>query len=117
VLFSSTARAHELAAIHDWVVICRDDHDGTGQWTVVTARYGPLQGRRTTRVIPREGISGQSGDYFHPHMCAILSARGANRCATPYAPQPTLTGAEKLRLRCTLAARIESSVAYLGGAQ
>ena len=46
VLSSNTAHAHELAATHDWVVIYRDDHAGAGQWTVVTARYGPLQGRR-----------------------------------------------------------------------
>jgi putative hydrolase len=30
------------------VVIRRDDGEA-GQWTVVTARYGPLQGRRVVR--------------------------------------------------------------------
>ncbi|MFO7634444.1 MAG: helix-hairpin-helix domain-containing protein [Caldilinea sp.] len=49
VLFSNTARAHELGATRDWVVIYRDDHDGAGQWTVVTARYGTLQGKRVVR--------------------------------------------------------------------
>ncbi len=48
-LFSNTARAHELGTIRDWVVIYRDDHDGSGQWTVVTAQYGPLRGRRSVR--------------------------------------------------------------------
>ena len=52
-LYSNTARAHELGTTRDWVVIYRDDHDGHGQWTVVTARYGPLRGRRMVRG--REG--------------------------------------------------------------
>lgn len=48
-LFSNTARAHELGMIRDWVVIYRDDEAGHGQWTVVTARVGPLAGRRVVR--------------------------------------------------------------------
>jgi len=48
-LFSNTARAHELGMTHDWVVIYRDDHGGDGQWTVVTARFGNLRGRRIVR--------------------------------------------------------------------
>jgi DNA polymerase (family 10) len=48
-LFSNTVRAHELGATSDWVVIYRDDGDGHGQWTVVTARYGSLRGRRIVR--------------------------------------------------------------------
>lgn len=48
-LFSNTARAHELGTIRDWVVIYRDDHDGDGQWTVVTALFGELKGRRVVR--------------------------------------------------------------------
>jgi len=48
-LFSNTARAHALGTTHDWVVIYRDDHGGHGQWTVVTAQYGPLRGRRIVR--------------------------------------------------------------------
>ncbi|MEQ8787819.1 MAG: helix-hairpin-helix domain-containing protein [Pirellulaceae bacterium] len=47
-LFSNTARAHELAATRDWVVIYRDDHDD-GQWTVITSRFGALGGRRVVR--------------------------------------------------------------------
>lgn len=49
VLYSNTARAHELGTTKDWVVIYRDDHDGAGQWTVVTAFYGPLKGKRIVR--------------------------------------------------------------------
>jgi hypothetical protein len=48
-LFSNTARAHELGTTHDWVVVYRDDHDGHGQWTVVTARFGPRSGERVVR--------------------------------------------------------------------
>jgi putative hydrolase len=48
-LFSNTARAHEVGAIRDWVVIYRDDPDGGGQWTVVTGRFGALKGRRVLR--------------------------------------------------------------------
>jgi len=53
-LYSNTARAHELGTTHDWVVIYRDDHGGKGQWTVVTARSGPLAGRRVVRGRERE---------------------------------------------------------------
>ena len=45
-LFSNTSRAHELGTVHDWVVIYRDDKDAHGRWTVITANYGYLQGRR-----------------------------------------------------------------------
>jgi hypothetical protein len=50
VLFSNTARAHELGRTDDWVVIYYydDDHD-EGQNTVVTETKGPLTGRRVIR--------------------------------------------------------------------
>lgn len=48
-LFSNTARAHELGATHDWVVVYRDDKAGDGQWTVITARVGTLAGKRIVR--------------------------------------------------------------------
>lgn len=48
-LFSNTARAHELGMTDDWVVIYQDDEHGHGQWTVVTARYGDMKGRRIVR--------------------------------------------------------------------
>jgi DNA polymerase (family 10) len=54
LLFSNTARAHELGTTHDWVVIYRDDRDGGGQWTVVTAGQGPLEGKRVVRGRERE---------------------------------------------------------------
>jgi hypothetical protein len=48
-VFSNTAHAHELNMIHDWVVIYRDDQDGSGQWTVVTSQFGLLRGKRIVR--------------------------------------------------------------------
>jgi hypothetical protein len=41
------------------VVIYREDQAGGGQWTVVTARYGPLQGKRVVR-----GREQESRDYY-----------------------------------------------------
>ncbi len=48
-LYSNTVRAHELGTTQDWVVIYRDDGDGGGQWTVVTAASGALAGERVVR--------------------------------------------------------------------
>jgi putative hydrolase len=56
-LYSNTARAHELGTLRDWVVIYRDDSNGAGQWTVVTARYGPLQGKRIVRGREEESAA------------------------------------------------------------
>jgi DNA polymerase (family 10) len=48
-LYSNTARAHEFGTTRDWVIIYRDDPGGDGQWTVLTARLGPLRGQRIVR--------------------------------------------------------------------
>lgn len=48
-LFSNTPRAHARRATHDWVVIYVDGDGSDSQATVVTARAGPLAGRRTVR--------------------------------------------------------------------
>ncbi len=48
-LFSNTATAHRLGRTRDWVVIYRDGHAEGGQWTVVTARSGPMRGERVVR--------------------------------------------------------------------
>lgn len=45
-LFSNTAHAHSMGTTHDWVVIYRDDHESHGRWTVITALYGSLRGKR-----------------------------------------------------------------------
>ena len=49
VLFSNTARAHELGRTDDWVVIYLDDGAEERQWTVVTERHGPMAGSRVVR--------------------------------------------------------------------
>ena len=48
VLYSNTARAHELGRTRDWVVIYSEEPDH-GQWTVVTETTGPARGRRVVR--------------------------------------------------------------------
>lgn len=48
-LFSNTERAHELGTMKDWVIIYRDDKGGSGQWTVVTGRFGDTVGKRIVR--------------------------------------------------------------------
>lgn len=54
VLFSNTARAHELAKTNDWVVLYfHTDHGAEAQRTVVTESFGPITGRRVIRG--REG--------------------------------------------------------------
>ncbi|MCO6488920.1 MAG: hypothetical protein J5I98_10905 [Phaeodactylibacter sp.] len=54
VLFSNTARAHELKRIHDWVVIYYNRDGDEGQATVVTQQGGPLDGLRVVRGRERE---------------------------------------------------------------
>lgn len=50
VLFSNTARAHELDRTHDWVVVYFYDGEHVeGQRTVVTETRGRLAGRRVVR--------------------------------------------------------------------
>ncbi|MCO6455421.1 MAG: DNA polymerase III [Pirellulaceae bacterium] len=58
-LYSNTARAHELGTTRDWVVIYRDDEGDDGQWTVITAQFGPLHGRRIVR-----GREAECAEYY-----------------------------------------------------
>jgi len=53
-LYSNTARAHEMGTTYDWVIIYRDDEDHHGRWTVITANYGQLRGRRIVRGREQE---------------------------------------------------------------
>ena len=63
VLFSNTARAHELGRTHDWVVIYfYDNHHQEGQHTVVTETRGTLTGRRVVRGRERESL-----EYYAEH--------------------------------------------------
>ncbi|MGD2137810.1 MAG: helix-hairpin-helix domain-containing protein [Gammaproteobacteria bacterium] len=50
LMYSNTARAHQLKRTHDWVVAYfYDDHHREGQCTLVTETRGPLAGRRVVR--------------------------------------------------------------------
>jgi DNA polymerase (family 10) len=49
VLYSNTARAHELGRTRDWVVIYYDRDGLEGRCTVVTETHGPDRGRRVVR--------------------------------------------------------------------
>lgn len=49
VLYSNTARAHELDKTHDWVVIYYERDGREDQATVVTASHGTLEGKRIVR--------------------------------------------------------------------
>jgi len=50
VLYSNTARAHELGRTRDWIVIFfYDDHHREGQQTIVTETKGSLVGKRVIR--------------------------------------------------------------------
>lgn len=49
VLYSNTARAHELGKTRDWVVIFYERDGREEQCTVVTEHQGPLSGRRVIR--------------------------------------------------------------------
>jgi hypothetical protein len=50
VVFSNTARAHELGKTQDWVVVYfHPDRHAEGQRTVVTETWGRLAGRRVVR--------------------------------------------------------------------
>ena len=54
VLFSNTARAHDLGRTRDWVVVYfYDEHHREGQCTVVTETHGTMVGKRVVRG--REG--------------------------------------------------------------
>jgi hypothetical protein len=50
VLYSNTARAHELGKTADWVIVFySSDHQVEDQCTVVTETNGPLKGQRVVR--------------------------------------------------------------------
>jgi hypothetical protein len=49
VLYSNTARAHQLNKQHDWVIIYYQKDNIEGQVTVVTEARGPLKGKRVVR--------------------------------------------------------------------
>jgi putative hydrolase len=61
VLYSNTARAHELGMTHDWVVLYCDTGFGERQFTAITSQYGGLQGKRIIR-----GREAECKRYYWP---------------------------------------------------
>ena len=50
LMWSNTARAHELGKTHDWLVVYfRKDGQAEGRCTIVTETRGPLAGQRVVR--------------------------------------------------------------------
>lgn len=60
-LFSNTARAHQLGNTSDWVVIFYDGGRGERQYTVITAEFGKLYGKRIVR-----GREAECSRYYQP---------------------------------------------------
>ena len=58
VLFSNTAKAHELGKTADWVIVFySSDHQIEDQCTVVTETSGPLKGQRVVRGREQECLA------------------------------------------------------------
>lgn len=96
VLFSNTARAHQLRKTHDWVLLFFDGPDGEQQATVITAEFGPLKGRR---IIPgREnecaGHYAKVGSPAAParDSSSVPNGVGSPRCGRIWSiPRPVMT--------------------------
>ena len=75
VLFSNTARAHELGRTRDWVIVYfHTDHDPEGQCTVVTETQGSLAGKRVVR-----GHESECATYYGMPAAAEPSAQAGQR--------------------------------------
>jgi hypothetical protein len=80
-LISNTARAHELGRTNDWVVLFHDGEDGEHRETLVTARSGPLRGRRIVRGREEECARVYAAGPGRESVEAALNrggARGSN---------------------------------------
>ena len=76
-LFSNTARAHHLGKTNDWVVLFCDDGPQEGQWTIITAEFGRLRGRRIVR-----GREDECARFY----AATMPADGDQRSQAPLSP-------------------------------
>ena len=65
VLYSNTARAHQLGKTHDWVNLYYDRDVGDGQCTVITSERGPMKGCRIVR-----GREDECLEYYQGHTGA-----------------------------------------------
>lgn len=73
VLFSNTARAHQLGKTRDWVVLYYDDGKGERQCTIITAQQGPLRGKRTVRGREEECEVYYRGEQQDPPRDSLLT--------------------------------------------
>jgi hypothetical protein len=62
LLFSNTARAHELGRTRDWVVAYYRRHGPEDQCTIITSSRGALRGKRIIR-----GREEECRDYYAGH--------------------------------------------------
>ena len=72
-LFSNTARAHRLGRVDDWVVVYCDDGAREHQWTIITAAFGPLEGRRIVRGREAECVR-----FYGVTTPVVANRRGPN---------------------------------------
>jgi len=63
IMFSNTARAHELGRTRDWVVIYYEMDGEEDQCTVVTESRGPLAGLRVVR-----GMESECREYYRDEL-------------------------------------------------
>jgi hypothetical protein len=74
-LYSNTARAHDLHKTRDWVVLHYEGRNGEQRYTVITAEFGPLAGRRMVRGREAECV-------LHDRMIGPGFHHGVNPTAT-----------------------------------
>ena len=71
LLYSNTARAHELGRTQDWVVVYfREGAGPEGQCTIVTETQGPLAGHRGVRGREAESMARLADDASGPDQGA-----------------------------------------------
>lgn len=96
VLWSNTARAHELGKTGDWAILYADGPGGERQYTVISSQFGPLRGRRIVRGREREclahygfleGVSGP-GEPFSPVGRRLPGSPPPARGASARSPRP-----------------------------
>lgn len=79
-LFSNTARAHRLGRTHDWVVLYHDGGHGEHTNTVITSRWGPLEGKRIVR-----GRENECERFYRKAAGAARAAEGPENAEEPEA--------------------------------
>jgi DNA polymerase (family 10) len=81
VLFSNTARAHELQKTVDWVVIYYDTDDRQRQYTVISSERGAFSGKRIVR-----GREPECREYYFGHHSAAPPANERDQVSASRGP-------------------------------